>query len=697
MFIDDFSVPSMIYAIIIRSPENRGSLEEIKCPKLPNYCSLITAKDIPGINEIDDFPVPVLARENLSYIGEPVGLLTGPDPVKLEIFAEKCLVKTCNPPETGAKPDLTEDVEPSFRKIMYSSTDPENTGSMPSLIVSGSYTTGIQEHWYSEPPGAAAYFDDGKLIVHTATQWPFHVKRSLSKVLKIPETSIEVIQTEPGLHLDGKIISPTLLSCQAALAALITEKPVKIKLRRHEDFRWSSKRSGSSAHIASSLGQKGEVINTEIHLSLDLGSQDIFSAEILNQACLGCMGLYKLGHVNLEGIALKTNKPPQGPMEGFGLSQGFFVSERHASQIADNLRQDPAEWRKKNCYSGNEKLAMGIPLKDGIPMTPLIDSAAAMSDYYRKWASYELLRHSRKGQWDLAEHEDKRGIGIAVAYQGSGFLFPGKDKGLYSVELTLGKDSSLEIRTSVMLDNRENSAIWNELAKSILGVEEDHVTIINTGSCPDSGPSCLSRNITAVTRLVERCCEAIRKQRFRDPLPITVRRSTRPDKFIPWNGINGEQPADLLAFSRPAWGAAVVEIEIDNISLSPIVRGIWLAAEGGKILSQSRARRSLKIAAINALSWSTREQVIYQNGIIKGETIRNYDMPAPEEIPPIFIDFLWNDNSNPKGIGELPYSCIPAAFVQAVSQAMDHPFDKIPLRAEEIWEVKKNKKVEIEK
>jgi CO/xanthine dehydrogenase Mo-binding subunit len=138
-----------------------------------------------------------------------------------------------------------------------------------------------------------------------------------------------------------------------------------------------------------------------------------------------------------------------------------------------------------------------------------------------------------------------------------------------------------------------------------------------------------------------------------------------------------------------------VEIEIDPVSLKPLVRGIWLAAEGGKILSQDRARRSLKIAAINALHWSCREDVIYENGIIPPEIIQYYGLVSPEEVPPIHIDFLLNDNAAPKGIGELPYSCVPAAYVQAVSQAMDHPFEKIPLSARDVWDVEENKKVVI--
>jgi CO/xanthine dehydrogenase Mo-binding subunit len=58
------------------------------------------------------------------------------------------------------------------------------------------------------------------------------------------------------------------------------------------------------------------------------------------------------------------------------------------------------------------------------------------------------------------------------------------------------------------------------------------------------------------------------------------------------------------------------------------------------------------------------------------------------------VDFIWNDTAAPKGIGDLPFSCVPAAYAQAVSQAMDHPFCKIPLETRDIRIAGKQKQTE---
>jgi len=115
----------------------------------------------------------------------------------------------------------------------------------------------------------------------------------------------------------------------------------------------------------------------------------------------------------------------------------------------------------------------------------------------------------------------------------------------------------------------------------------------------------------------------------------------------------------------------------------PRIRGIWMSIEGGRIISPLQAEKTIRLGVIHALGWTCREQVYYQEGEIDRKLYRFYDLNAPSEVPPIHIDFLPSQD-DPKGIGELPFSCIPAAYVQALSQAMDHPFTKIPLDARDL-------------
>jgi CO/xanthine dehydrogenase Mo-binding subunit len=670
----------------------------------PSY-TLIRAGDIPGKNQLVDLPVPILAQDAISYFGEPLAILVGPDESRLEEFAAKCRVRAEEEIPSFSLNSFTADQVFAAREIAMGGDT--NAFEEAASVISGIYRTGIQEHWYSEPVGAMAVYsgDDssrfpgGELLIHTATQWPFHVRASVAQALGIAPEAALVEPVRGGFSLDGKLWYPSLVACHAALGSWLTKRPVRILLTWEEDFRYSPKRTGAEIRISSALDEQGRLLGTEVHALVDSGAQAVFSDEILDRVCLGSLGSYKHGTIKIAASAVKTNVPPEGPFAGFGLSQGFFAMERHVSRIADTLKMDPAEWRKLNSMGREKSLAIGGALKEPVRLDALLDTAAAMSDYHRKWASYELLRARRRSdsEGDIAEfakssQEAFRGIGIACAYQGSGFMYHGADRGNYSVEATLDKEGVLEIRSSIIPAHNEVFVIWRSIAMESLSLEADAVRIVfaATGKTPDSGPDALSREITILTRLVEKACGNIKKQRFRDPLPITVRRSYRPSKAQTWTG----RVFDPQAFSSLSWAAAVVEVEIFPHEYAPKIRGVWLGVDAGKILSEVQARRSLRFSTIQALGWASREQLSYVEGQIPLRHIYDYDIPSPPDIPSVHIDFIWNDAVNPKGIGELPFSCIPAAYAQAVSQAMDHPFEKIPITARDVWEALKLKKQE---
>jgi CO/xanthine dehydrogenase Mo-binding subunit len=701
VFLEDIYPHHLLYAVTIRSPIANGLLKFVAYPKLPANYFIITARNIPGKNRLEETSVPILAENRLSYIGEPVAILLGPDKTKLEELASGCEVIADEENAVFFYEDVygRDGDEPAAARELEIG-DPGGAFAKSGKILTGSFITEIQDHWYAEPVGAVSWYkkenekDDSKtkkpektLIVRTATQWPYHVKRSVAGVLGMEQSDVSVEPTSLSLHMDGKLAFVSLVACHAALGTFLTKRPVRLILNREESFLYSPKRCKSDIDIASIIDEKGNISATRIEIVVNTGAYGVNAQEILDQVCLGAVGFYNFDNLKLNARAVKTNIPPQGPFSGFGLAQGFFAMERHVSQVAESLNQDPAEWRIKNADS-RLIVPSGTSGRGNIPAEELIGAPASMRDYYRKWTSYELLRQSRKGKPMLAEkEEDPRGIGIALGFQGNGLLYSGEDKGNYSIEVTLTKESILEIKTSITSSNGDYERIWAKTAAETMSIEPGMVKI-NTANAPDCGPSCASRNITAVTKLVEKCCLAIRKQRFHDPLPITVRRSIKPQSGSLWNGRflpPDGKVLDINSFSKPGMAAAVVEVSIDLIECIPKIRGVWLGINGGKIVSINRAKRSLTRGTLQALGWTFTENIAYSGGILPLEQYNNYTIPIPAYTPPININFLSEGSGEPRGIGELPFTCIPAAFLQAVSQAMDHSFKTIPLNRKEIW------------
>ncbi|MDR0504047.1 MAG: molybdopterin-dependent oxidoreductase [Treponema sp.] len=735
VFLEDIYPANLLYAITIRSSCAKGSIKFINYPELPEHYSIITAADIPGENRLEDTSMPILADNKIFYIGEPVALLIGQDKTRLEEIAALCSVIAEEEEPVFDNPlpvtQVEENETASVREILIG--DPQGVFENAGKIVADSYVTGIQDHWYAEPVGAIASFtsrtlpqekanlpdvknvssavneilngeknnnesktdeaaneDAGNvLLIKTATQWPYHVKRSVVRVLGIEPSLVLVEPTDLNLHMDGKLSFASLTACHAALGAFLTKRPVRLILNRREDFLYSPKRCKTNIDIASTIDNNGNITATEIEIAVNVGAYGVNEQEILDQVCLGAIGSYNFSNLKLKARANRSNIPPQGPLSGFGIAQGAFAIERHVSKIADFVCQDPARWRKEYAVS-NLVLPSNVLNENHAVIDELIESTAKMSDYYRKWASYELLRQSRKIKpLNDEKGENPRGIGIAIGFQGCSLLYHGMDNGIYSVEVTLTKDSSLDIKTSITSSDGDFRKIWAKSVSEILAIDKEKVRIISTNA-PDCGPSCSSRNITVITNLVEQCCHDIRKQRFHDPLPITVSRSTEPrygalwnGRFIPPKGLS----MDINSFSNPGIACAVVEVAIDIAESIPRIRGAWMGVDGGKIISKHRAKRNLDRSVAQALGWAYTENIEYAHGVLPKNNYDNYAILSYYDIPPIEINFFGKETGEPKGIGELPFTCIPAAFLQAVSQAMDHCFKSIPLKRKEIWEM----------
>lgn len=678
VFVEDLSPPGLFHAALVRSPIAHGRLRGIDAPKLAHGHTIIRAEDIPGTNALEGYgdTMPILAANEVTYIGEPVAIITGPDKNTVDRLAAACVVRADPLTPSYSFEKFSSDRLAAKRTALIG--DPDRAFAAAARIIEGVSRTGRQEHWYAEPQAALAAFAYDKMEVFSATQWPFHARHAVAAVLDVREEDIVVRPCEVGVHLDGKLWYPSLIAAQTALAAVICRKPVKLTLTREEDLRFSPKRPPVVLRHRAAVGTSGELLALEVRVVVDVGAAAPFAEETLDRLCLGSLGCYRCANVRIEGFAVRTNTPPAGPFAGFGLAQAFFAVERHASRIAEMTDIEPIEWRKRHAIARNDPDGTLAGLREHVPVMELLDTAVAMSDYRRKWAAYELLKLNR----DVRREGPLRGIGVAISYQGNGFLIGGAIAGASTVEVTLEKDGTLLIASSAVSGSRETAALWKKIASEALTIPIEDVRFVEnrTDEVPDSGPSSLSRNVTVVTRLIERCCLTIRKQRFRDPLPITVRKTSRSAKGQGWDGLR----MSGTPFSQFSWGAAIVEVEIDPVLYEPHVRGIWFCVDGGRILSERKARSSLENSCLHALGWAFRERIESAEGLYPGAVVLGYRMMQVSESPPIKIDFSWNDSTVPKGIGELPFSSVPAAFAQAVSQAVGVAFDDLPIDAESI-------------
>ena len=481
--------------------------------------------------------------------------------------------------------------------------------------------------------------------------------------------------TRLGVHLDGKLWYPSLLACHAAIASIACGRPAKILLTRMEDFRYTPKRARSSVSVRAAIGKSSELSAIDMRIAVNVGAYGPLAEEILSQAVLACTGAYTCPNLRVEGYAVVTNTPPLGAFGGLGASHSLFAIEAHANRMAAAAGEDPADWKSRNVLRKGSRLLTGEPLKEEVPYGAILDRLAAASDYRRKYAGYELVRKRRSGRSD----GPLRGIGLAFAYQGAGPFLSGDASNSYTVEASLDKDLGLRILTSAAGGAGGVMSIWRRSAADILGIGIESVAIVlpDTDQVPDSGPSTLSRNVTVVNKLIERACVAIQKRRFRDPLPLTARSVYRVPRPIKW--VDGQVRGS--PFDTASWAGTVLELELDPWTLDPVTLGIWLCVDGGRVVSPDRAAATLRSSVADALGTCLAERFEPSGRPDEAQSAYfRYSLLSLKELPPIHIEFLEPaKRAAVKGIGELPFNTVPAAFISALSQAADAAFSSLPV------------------
>jgi CO/xanthine dehydrogenase Mo-binding subunit len=673
-FASDMDAEGSVRVRTIRSPIAKGRVLSVGHPGLPPGYGLILPSDIPAKRRMGVLgtDIPVLAGESVSYPGEPIALLCGPDPLEVEALA------------SGVKIECEEEW-PLFSFESFSSDqilrvkrvergDVEAALAAAPIKVERTYRTGSQEHYYPEPLSAFAFLEYDKIVVRTATQWPFHVRSAVAAALGVREEDVVVRPTEAGMNMDGKLWYPSLIAVHAALACVISKRPAMLSLDREEDFRFSPKRTRTAISLRAGAGEDGRLMALEAQVLIDSGAYGVMSEEILERTCIAVPGPYACPCLKIEGYAIQTNTIPLGPFAGMGMAASSFAMESLVSEIALSAGADPADLRKINSRDG---AGPGKGKKERRPrarasLDALWPPLSKASDFPRKYAAYELLRKRGASR----EEGPLRGIGLSFGFQGNGFL---AERGAEEacVECHLSKDLSLSVRTSAILTNPGTALLWKRMASAILGIPEASISIAEpaTDLIPNSGPSTLSRNVTLVSSLVGKCTEEIQKSRFRSPLPLSARKTYRPARRPPSGAAEGPD-----SFSAPSFGMAVVEVELDRATAEPKVSSAWMAVDAGEIVYADGARLALLSGAAAALAWASSESIEFANGRIADHIFWRYAIPRADEIPPITVFFPESPcPSSPRGLGELPFILLPAAYARALSQASGFDADSVPV------------------
>ncbi len=678
-FFSDIDFPDQYYGVLVRSSIERGRLVDIKQPSMPDGYYFFSATDIPGENKISAMgtTIPVFTPYEIQYFGEPLGIIVGPDLETVHELVAEVLIET----ETLEPLKFSEKFPSSqvLGKRILTDGDADRVLAKAERVVESECEIGPQDHFYAEPLGVNVNVNvkTGKLEIYTATQWPFHARAAVSAVLDLDSDDIVIMPTALGESMDGKIWYPSLLAAQAALAAVMCKKPVKLSFSRQEDFLFSGKSAPVKIRYRTALGPDGNIEAMTVRALINAGAFSPLVDEIVDRMAVAAIGLYSASSYRIEIFALKTSLPPLGALNGWGEAQIFYALESHVSAIIAKLDTSPVEWKLLNLKGKGHTTVTGGEITGDFGYTELIERLCAECDFPRKYAAYGLLNGRRHNYRD----GPLRGIALSIGFQGNGFVGKTYDTARYAVEASIGTDGTLRLSAGQLSPAMQGVA--RNIATKILGIEDASIVFVgdDTDTMTESGPRTLSSDISIIAPLIEKCCQTIQRQRFRHPLPISVKKTYKPTKGDEWKA----QTMTGMPFVSITAGASIVELEMDPITYDTKIRGIWLACRPGKVMDERAALTTLRKSVPTAISKVLAESIVIKDGKLSPKDSVQYEVLPPSLIPPISVTALESDGP-PKGVGAIAQNLIPSAYAAALAQITGQEIAVIPIDARHVYE-----------
>lgn len=664
----------MLHAELYRSPIEKGEILNLFLPESSDV-TVIDYNSIPGKKEIPFFKsgIPLFADKKIKYRGEPLLLLASDSFDKIADFKKKIEIEYKL--NSSLRFSTIDEEKQIVARDEYLYPEKGKNHKEPygeSLVSEDSFYSEEYHSRYCEPNGAVVIPEkNGSFTVYTVSQWPDHVKKSVADTIGISHSKVNVIITELSSPLEGRIWYPSLIASQAAIAAAAVNKPVKLFLTENENHRYTPRQFPFRVKFISEIFSTYKIITAKI--DIDSGAYQVIDRELLKKTITSSALFYGYDRIILDIRIVRTSKPPMSFISSFNFTHILSAFEIHATNTGKKLSQNPHEWRINNLFSKEGKKSYNFPDLKSLQnsrnsLKETMNKVVVISDFLRKHASYELQRKTNKYSFS----GKKRGIGISICFFNNDLPVESLNKSKLSLKLLLDSKGILNIYTSTVPDGKYNYSIWKNIASEILGINKEDIKIAihETAKTPESSPYIFSKEIAGFSELLKKSCQSIQRKRFRAPLPIEIKRTVSLDKL---------KKGDI------AWGASVVEVEFDSMSLETEIKGIWNCIDCGKIMSEPIINKKIYSGIIDSLNWLSSSSGSEEVLSYSDNSWKFYNVPITTEYV--------NANNLPRSLspGDMPLGLIPGAYYYALKQAIGNDIANIPFKESGFYNIiKKN-------
>ncbi len=676
LYVADFPSDGVLCGKLLHSTVARAKVLGVDVPELPEGYFYVDASDVPGDNNVnivlDD--TPVFCRETVEYIGEPIAMICGPDEKVVEQLRDACKV---NYEELEPVLDLRK-ADHAFFDYHFGHGDVDKAFAEADKIYDEEFVTGYQEQAYLEPQGMMAEpEEDGRMFVHGSSQCAYYIHGAIARALGCGAEGVHVRQDVTGGGFGGKEAFPSILGCQVAVAANKCKKPVRCVFDRREDMEFTSKRHPSLNRYRVAV-KDGRVTAMDIDVIFNAGAYSTLSAVVLQRGIIASPGIYDVPNVRVHGCALKTNTSPCGAYRGFGAPQTFFSVEMIMDHIARDLGIDSLAFKEAHLVKQGSTTSTNGKYHFPVPIPEMIEEVDKACDYRAKRAEYAKPQTGRY----------RRGIGMSMYFHGAGFTGSG-ERDLIKAVAKLHKyaDGTVEVMASNGEIGQGVRTTFPKIVAHELGISLDKVYYDHpdTGRVPDSGPTVASRSLMVVGELLRRAAIQLREIWVDGEEQEVEEHFKEPDFMIPFH----IETFDGDAYPTYAWSVNAIELEIDTYTGIAEVLGAYGSFDVGTPADYNIVMGQMEGGFLQGIGYSSIEKMDYDaKGRIRNNSFSDYLIPTTKDVPNLkcmlHVEKYPDGPYGAKGAGELPLVGAPAAYLEAVEQALGGvELNHIPFTAED--------------
>jgi putative selenate reductase molybdopterin-binding subunit len=566
-----------------------------------------------------------------------------------------------------------------------------------------------------EPHIAIAWLDsDERLIVRTSTQVPFHVRRMLAPLLDLPVRQIRVVKPRIGGGFGVK--QEMLIEDIVGHLALVTGRPVRLELTRHEEFVSSRSRHPQTITMKTGVNHDGKLVAQQMRTIGNTGAYGTHGLTVQMVSGLRGLSSYNCPNKRFDCDVVYTNIPVPGAYRGYGAPQALFALEAHMEDIAADLGIDVLEFKRMNWTTVGDPLDVAAELGEGaaeMKFIPVVTSSGMEECVAQGQRAVGWHRRTDPDWRQPADRPNiRRGIGFAMCMHGS--AISGLDMGGASIKIN--DDGSFNLLFGATDLGTGADTVLAQIAAEVLGtpVEDIVVYAADTDMTPFDVGAYASSTTYVSGMAVKKAAEQVQRQiaeraalmlDISNPGDISLRdrHAWAPDgrkvslAGVALHSLHQDQQHQIMATasyvapdSPPPYAAQFAEVEVDIETGQVTVTSLVMAVDCGVPINPVTSAGQVEGGMIQALGYGHCEEMVYDEaGRMVNPRLGPYKIYRSDEVPRIEAYLVQTmEKSGPfgaKAIAEIPKDGVAPAIRNAIVNATGARIDNLPFTPERVW------------